>query len=680
MDHDRFLNREVSLLDFQERVLALGERQDLPLLERVNYAAIVSSNLDEFFQVRVAGLKEQVSAGVHGDAVETLAAIRPKVSELERRRDALVAKELLPALAEAGLRVIGWGDLSSEAQKELAETFEHDVFPVLTPLAIDPSHPFPFISNLSLNLGVLISEPGRNRKFARVKVPPSLPRFFAAPDDAGWLPIEHLIAAHTDRLFPGVAVDATHIFRVTRNADLALEEAEADDLLEAIETVLQFRRHSAAAVRVEVQAGIPSDVLDLLLENLHLDRADTFESETLLGLSSLWQFYGMDRPDLKSPPWSPTTPSRLAERGDEPVDIFAEMRRGDILVHHPYESFITSTSAFIAQAAADPSVLAIKQTLYRTSVQADPEFGGEADIVRSLISAAEAGKQVAVLIELKARFDEEANINWARMLESAGVHVVYGVTGLKTHAKIALVVRREAGTLRRYSHVGTGNYNPKTARIYEDLGLFTADPDVGADLSELFNTLTGFGREADYRKLLVAPRDLRPRILDRIREQADLGTEGRIAMKINHLVDRKVISALYEASGAGCEIDLNVRGICAIRPGVPGMSDNIRLRSVVGEFLEHSRVYKFGAGVEDAVYYTGSADMMPRNLDGRVEALIPITDNRLKHRVQEILDAGFEDDALAWTLTDDEWSKIPVALGTSVHVRLKEAALGRADK
>ncbi|NNK92277.1 MAG: polyphosphate kinase 1 [Acidimicrobiia bacterium] len=679
MTSDRFLNRELSLLDFQERVLALGERTDLPLLERVNYAAIVSSNLDEFFQVRVAGLKEQVSAGVHGDAASTLAAIRPKVRELESRRDALVAKELLPQLAEAGIHMIGWSDLGSDARAYMSEVFEHDVFPVLTPLAIDPSHPFPFISNLSLNLGVLVTTPDGDRRFARVKVPPSLPRFFAAPDDGGWLPLEHLIAAHTDRMFPGVTVDGLHVFRVTRNADLALEEAEADDLLEAIETVLQFRRHSAAAVRVEVEAGIPSDVLDLLLENLHLDREDVFECETLLGLSSLWQFFGMDRPDLKSPPWTPTTPSRLANRGDDRVDMFTEMRRGDILVHHPYESFNTSTAAFLAQAAADPDVLAIKQTLYRTSVQADPEFGGEAGIVRSLISAAEVGKQVAVLIELKARFDEEANINWARMLESAGVHVVYGVTGLKTHAKIALVVRREAGGLRRYSHVGTGNYNPKTARIYEDLGLFTADPDIGADLSELFNALTGFGREAEYRKLLVAPRDLRPRILDRIREQATLGTEGRIEMKINHLVDHKVIEALYEASNAGCSIDLNIRGICCIRPGVPGMSENIRLRSVVGEFLEHSRIYKFGAGVEEAVYYMGSADMMPRNLDGRVESLTPVTDPRLKHRIQEILDAGFEDDALAWTLTDDRWSKVPVVTATSVHARLKEAALSRAS-
>lgn len=678
MTSPRLLNRELSLLDFQERVLALGENPDLPLLERINYIAIVSSNLDEFFQVRVAGLKEQVSARVGGGAAETLEAMRPRVVELEQRRDAVFVKDLLPGLVEAGIRITGWDDLDSEAQSRMSKTFEDEVFPVLTPLAIDPSHPFPFISNLSLNLGVLVKSEDGERRFARVKVPPSLPRYLAAPDGSTFLPLEQLIAAHKDRLFPGVDVEGTYVFRVTRNADLAIEEAEADDLLEAIETVLQFRRHSAAAVRVEVEAGLPSDVLDLLLENLHLERSDAFESETLLGLSSLWQFYGMNRPDLKSPPWVPTTPARLADRGEERVDVFSEMRRGDILIHHPYESFRTSTGAFIAQAAQDPNVLAIKQTLYRTSVQADPEFGGEAGIVRSLITAAEDGKQVVVLIELKARFDEEANINWARMLESAGVHVVYGVAGLKTHAKIALVVRREAGGLRRYSHVGTGNYNPKTARIYEDLGLFTADQDIGSDLSELFNTLTGFGREAEYRRLIVAPRGLRGRILDRIREQAELGPNGQITMKINHLVDDEIIEALYAASSRGCPVDLNVRGICCIRPGVPGMSDTIRLRSVVGEFLEHSRIYKFGTGVEDAVYYIGSADMMQRNLNNRVEALTPITDVRLKHRIEEVLRAGFEDDALAWELRDDSWAKIPVSTGRSAHATLKEAALGRA--
>ncbi len=680
----RYLNRELSVLDFQDRVLGLAEDPDRPLLERAKFLAIVTSNLDEFFQVRVAGLQEQVLGGVTStppDGLtprEQLEAIRPAVESLNRRIDSAYVKELVPELGAAGIVITDFEQLSPAEREAMRAIFEEQVFPILTPLAVDPSHPFPYISNLSLNLAVLVRQAdGRGIRFARVKIPPNVPRFVELSGDR-FVPLEQIVGSHLGRLFGGLDVVDYFAFRVTRTADLAVEEEEADDLLEAMESVLRYRRLSARAVRLEVESDMPQNVLELLLDGLELDEHDVYRREAPLGLNTLWELYGIDRPDLKDEPWTPTTQPRLAEGGGRRVDLFAEIRRGDILVHHPYESFATSTGAFLAQAASDPDVVAIKQTLYRTSMPEDPALGGEESIVRSLIAAAEAGKQVAVLVELKARFDEAANINWARMLEAAGVHVVYGVHGLKTHAKVLLVVRREQGILRRYAHIGTGNYNPKTARIYEDLGLLTADDDIGADLTDLFNHLTGYAMPGDYRKLLVAPHWLRKRIVDRIREQAALGRDGHILMKINHLVDPEIIDELYAASGAGCTVQLIVRGICCLRPGVRGQSDNITVRSIVGKFLEHSRIYRFGQAGDEGVYYIGSADMMPRNLNGRVEDLAPVTDPRLKQRLQQILDVELADDALAWEMTADGWRKIPATEGIDAHETLQRLAIERA--
>ncbi len=680
----RYLNRELSVLDFQDRVLALAEDPHRPLLERAKFLAIVTSNLDEFFQVRVAGLQEQVLGGVTSTPPDGLTprrqleAIRTAVESLNRRIDSSYVKELVPELGAAGIVITDFERLAPSEREAMRATFEAQVFPILTPLAVDPSHPFPYISNLSLNLAVLVRQAdGRGVRFARVKIPPNVPRFVEL-SGGRFVPLEQIVGSHLGRLFGGLDVIDYFAFRVTRTADLAVEEEEADDLLEAMESVLRYRRLSARAVRLEVESDMPQNVLELLLDGLELDEHDVYRREAPLGLNTLWELYGIDRPDLKDEPWTPTTQPRLAERSGHRLDLFAEIRRGDILVHHPYESFATSTGTFLAQAAADPDVVAIKQTLYRTSMPEDPALGGEESIVRSLIAAAEAGKQVVVLVELKARFDEAANINWARMLEAAGVHVVYGVHGLKTHAKVLLVVRREQGTLRRYAHIGTGNYNPKTARIYEDLGLLTADDDIGADLTDLFNHLTGYAMPGDYRKLLVAPHWLRERIVERIREQAALGRAGHILMKINHLVDREIIDELYAASEAGCTVQLIVRGICCLRPQVRGQSDNITVRSIVGKFLEHSRIYRFGQAGDEGVYYIGSADMMPRNLNGRVEDLVPVTDPRLKRRLQQILDVELADDALAWEMTADGWRKVPVTEGIDAHETLQQLAIERA--
>jgi len=680
----RYLNRELSLLDFQYRVLALAEDPDRPLLERTKFVAIVSSNLDEFFQVRVAGLQEQVLGGVtkaSADGMspkEQLEAIREAVEELNRRLDSVYLKDLVPELAAAGIAVVDFDGLSPTERQTVGTIFEEQIFPVLTPLAVDPSHPFPYISNLSLNLAVLIRKPdGNGVRFARVKIPPNVPRFIEVTPGR-FVPLEQVVGHHLDRLFGGLEIVDHFMFRVTRTADLAVEEEEADDLLEAMESVLRYRRLSARAVRLEVESSMSQYVLDLLLDGLELGEQEVYRREAPLGLNTLHELAAIDRPDLEDPPWTPTTQPRLTGSGRRPVDFFDELRRGDILVHHPYESFATSTGAFVAQAAADPDVVAIKQTLYRTSTPEDPARGGEESIVRSLIAAAEAGKQVVVLVELKARFDEAANITWARMLEAAGVHVVYGVHGLKTHAKVLLVVRREHGVLRRYAHIGTGNYNPNTARIYEDLGLLTADGDIGADLTDLFNHLTGYAMPADYRKLLVAPETLRARLVERIREQADRGPEGRILFKINHLVDPDMIDELYAASQAGCRVDLIVRGICCLRPGVPGLSERITVRSIVGRFLEHSRIYRFGEPGARGIYYIGSSDLMQRNLNGRVETLVPVTDLGLKHRLQEILDVEMADDVLAWEMTPEGWRKVPTVEGIDAHETLQRLAIARS--
>ncbi|MBU1865668.1 MAG: polyphosphate kinase 1, partial [Actinobacteria bacterium] len=536
---------------------------------------------------------------------------------------------------------------------------------------------FPYISNLSLNLAVLVTNPKTGeQQFARVKVPQSLPRFIVLADQEHFVPVEQVIAAHIDRLFPGMDVAGHHPFQITRSADQALEEEEADDLLEAMESLLVARHRFSRAIRLEVGSDMPEDLRNYLVSKLAIDPAALYISDTPLALNGLWAIYGLDRPELKDDPWKPVTQPALADLDGRP--IFEAIRAGDLLIHLPYDSFSTSVQAFIAEAAADPGVVAIKQTLYRTSDPFDPALGGETSIVRSLMAAARAGKQVVCLIELKARFDEEANINWARMLEEAGVHVVYGVTGLKTHSKIALVVRREPDGLHRYSHVGTGNYNPKTATMYEDLGILTSDEEIGADLSELFNVLTGFSRQKKYRRLLVAPASLRRQLVQRIREQAARGSDGRIVFKLNHLVDPRIIDELYAASAAGVEIDLVVRGVCCLRPGVPGLSEHIRVRSIIGKYLEHSRIFRFGTG-EDVEYLIGSADMMQRNLNGRVEAVIPIKDSALQARLEEVLRVNLKDDLLAWTLfPDGSWTRVPPVEGINAHFRFEELALSRS--
>ncbi|MEJ7764747.1 MAG: RNA degradosome polyphosphate kinase, partial [Acidimicrobiales bacterium] len=623
---ERYLNREVSWLDFNARVLSQAEDTGLPLLERAKFLAIFANNLDEFFQVRVAGLKDQVAADVGVPSPDG----RTAGQQLQEVRTALLGlverhaagyEEVAANLSTHGIEVVRMDEVGEAERAGLDRVFHDRIFPVLTPLAVDPSHPFPYISNLSLNLAVIVEDPHSDqRRFARVKVPPLLPRFVAVPDagsDDGqprstFVPLEELIAAHLDQLFPGMEVVEHHAFRVTRNADLTLEDEEADDLLALVEIELR-RRRFGRAVRVEVGPSMTVEVRELLVRELELHPDDLYDVPGPLDLSGLFALCALDRPDLKDPPHNPATPRRLASSDDEPVDVFAVIRERDVLVHHPYESFGASVEAFIQQAAVDPDVLAIKQTLYRTS--------SDSPIVKSLIRAAERGKQVAALVELKARFDEQANVAWARALEQAGVHVVYGLVGLKTHSKTALVVRQEPDGIRRYVHIGTGNYNSKTARIYEDIGLLSADPDLGADLTDLFNLLTGYSRQTSYRRILLAPTTLRNRIVELIGGEAEAarrGRPGRVVFKLNSLVDPKVIEALYDASEAGVEVDLVVRGICCLRPGVPGLSERIRVRSLVGRFLEHSRIFAFGDGEDRPVrYLIGSADMMPRNLDRR---------------------------------------------------------------
>jgi polyphosphate kinase len=678
-DHPRLLNRELSWLDFDARVLALADMPSVPLLERAKFLAIFSSNLDEFFQVRVAGLKDQVAAGlgrVSPDGLEParqLDAIRARVEELLRHVDRIFLGEVNPGLAEAGIRLSDWGELDDEDRAFLVEFFERQVFPVLTPLAVDPSHPFPYISNLSLNLAVKVRDPETGeRRFARVKVPNLLPRFVVMPDGERYVALEQVIAQHLGSLFPGMEVSSHEAFRVTRNADLTLEEEEADDLLAAVEVELR-RRRFGKAVRLEISSSMDEETLDLLLRELELEPADVYTSDSPLDLGGLWDVWALPRPDLKDEPHTSVTPVSLAGTGDETPNLFARIRRGDVLLHHPYDSFTTSVTAFIRQAAIDPKVLAIKQTLYRTS--------SDSPIVAALIRAAERGIQVVALVEVKARFDEQANVTWARALEQAGVHVVYGLVGLKTHSKTALVVRQEDEGIRRYCHLGTGNYNERTARLYEDVGLLTCDPEIGADLTQLFNYLTGYGRQERFRKLLVAPGPLRPRLADLIAQEASAppGT-GRIIMKMNSLVDAEMIDALYAASSAGVEIDLIVRGICCLRPGVPGLSERIRVRSVVGRFLEHSRIFSFanGNGVGRPGYWIGSADLMPRNLDRRVEAVAPVDQPHLQERLQQVLDVNLADDELAWELlADGAWQKVPTTVGVNTHVALARLARDR---
>jgi len=677
---ERFSNRELSWLEFGARLLELAGDDRVPLLERCKFLAIFSEGLDEFFQVRVAGLKDQVDAGLRTRSAdglrpsEALRAIGARVTELVDRQSHIFLDSVVPALAEAGVRVADWSSLDDADRLHLTEAFNRQIFPVLTPLSVDPGHPFPYISNLSLNLIVRVGDPVSGvERVARVKVPPLLPRFVVMPDGERFVALEQIIAAQLATLFPDMVIGEHYAFRVTRNADLVLEEDEADDLLAAVEMELR-RRRFGRAVRLEVAADISDDMRDMLVHELDLGPEDRYEIAAPLDLGGLWGVYELDRPDLHEQAWAPMTPPRLANAGNEAADLFAVLRERDVLVHHPYDSFTTSVEAFIAQAAADPDVLAIKQTLYRTS--------GDSPIAASLIQAAEAGKQVAAVVELKARFDEQANISWARALEEAGVHVVYGLVGLKTHSKAALVVRREEDGIRRYCHVGTGNYNPRTARQYEDLGLLSADPELGADVGDLFNFLTGYSRYARYRKLVVAPMALRQRITELIESEAEAGPEGRITIKVNGLTDPEIIDSLYHASMAGVPIDLVVRGVCNLRPGVPGLSDTIRVRSIVGRFLEHSRIYRFGGtGTRPLTLLMGSADLMERNLDRRIEVLTPVTDPELQARVLEVLDLNLADDTNSWVLGPNEtWERVPTTEGISAQRRLQELARDRARR
>ena len=661
---DRFANRELSWLDFNARVLAQAEDRRIPLLERLKFLAIFAGNLDEFYMVRVAGLKRRLDMGLTVRSPdgrtprETLAAIGARVQELVQRLARCWLEDVEPALADAGIRVLHRDELDRTERDRLSEYFQAQVFPVLTPLAVDPAHPFPYISGLSLNLAVLVRDttgPTTAERFARVKVPNNVPRFVDVKDpraDFAYLPMEELIAAHLEMLFPGMEVVEHHVFRVTRNTDIEVEEDRDEDLLQALERELT-RRRFGPAVRLEVTDTITPRVLDLLVEEIVVAPEDVLQVPGMLDLASLWQIYDVDRPDLKDRPFVPSTPPRFAEN-ETAKSVFATLREGDVLVHHPYESFATSVQRFIEQAAADANVLAIKQTLYRTS--------GDSPVVEALIDAAEAGKQVVVLVEIKARFDESANIKWAKALERAGCHVVYGVVGLKTHCKTALVVRQEGGSIRRYCHIGTGNYNPKTARLYEDLGLFTADPDVGADLTDLFNVLTGYSRQRDYRSLLVAPHGMRSGIIERIHREIDharTGGSAYVQIKTNHLVDEETIDALYRASQAGVKVDLLVRTFCSIRAGVPGLSENIRVRSILGRFLEHSRiVYVENDG--ESEYLIGSADLMHRNLDRRVETMVRVEDPVAREHLRGMLDLAFADDVVAWELQPDgQWRRNP---------------------
>ncbi|MGH7685783.1 MAG: polyphosphate kinase 1 [Candidatus Dormibacteria bacterium] len=676
------INRELSWLDFNARVLALAESPSRPLLERARFLAIFSRNLDEFFQVRVGGLKQQVLLGVGQrspdglSAREQLRAIRIRVNEMVTRHSRCFTEDVSVGLEQAGVRICDWSVLEPDDRRHLGDVFRRTIFPVLTPLAVDPAHPFPYISNLSLNLAVEVEDDDNDQvRIARVKVPQILERFMSLPDGERFVPLEQVIAAHLDLLFPLMRIVGRHMFRLTRNADYELEGDEGEDLLEAVQTILQQRRRSPLAVRLEVASGTSDEVIELLKRELELDRDDVYTVAAPLDLGGLWDLYPrVDRPDLKYGDWRPVTPPALAAARTEAggtLDIFRALRHQDVLVHHPYEAFDASVEAFVEQAASDPRVLAIKQTLYRTSGRVSP-------MIDALTRASAMGKQVVALIELTARFDEQNNIGWAQLLEDAGVHVVYGIVGLKTHAKLTLVVRDEDSGIRRYCHLGTGNYNPVTARVYEDLGLLTSDPDIGADISDLFNLLTGYSRQRQYRRLLVAPLSMRAALLDAIHRQAHPG--GRITIKVNSLVDPGMIEALNAASQAGADVSLIVRGICGMRPGVPDISDRIKVRSLVGRFLEHSRIFRFGEAGDGAEYLAGSADLMPRNLDRRVEVLYPVTAPELRDRLDEILAINLEDDELAWDLhPDGHWTKVPHLRGVNAQHRFQELALERVQ-
>jgi polyphosphate kinase len=657
---NRLLNREYSWLDFNGRVLQLAADPNQRLLERVKFLAIFSSNLDEFFQVRVAALSDQAESQVASRSPdgrlpqEQLDEISRRVTTLVADQERLWLDDVHPALQQIDAGLVSWHDLSHESRADLSVWFEHQVFPVLTPLAVDPAHPFPYISSLSLNIAVLVNDPvtGEER-FARVKVPATLPRLVPVPGDSRMVLFEEVIAAHLPVLFPGMNVAGHWSFRVTRNADSdQSDDGEAEDLLAAVELELR-RRRFGRAVRLEVGRSMPNRVVDLLCDELDLSLIDVSRHDGPLDLSALFRLAARGSAELRDEPWRSVVPARLAEAAENGRDMFSVIADGDVMVHHPYDSFASTVGEFVRQAAEDPLTLSIKMTLYRTN--------GDSEIVRSLAQAAERGVQVVALVELKARFDEAANISWARMLEQAGAHVVYGLVGLKTHAKCVLVVRQEAEGIRRYVHIGTGNYNASTARLYEDFGVFSATPALADDLGQLFNHLTGYSRVPDYRQIVVAPEHLRSRLVELIAQEAQFGSAGRIVIKSNSVTDPQLIEALYAASAAGTQIDIIVRGISCLQPGVPGLSETIRVRSILGRNLEHSRVYMFSHGSTDGepLWMIGSADLMGRNLDRRVEVLLPVTAEAHQRRIAAVLEAQMADDTGSWTLNaDGQWYRM----------------------
>ena len=671
-----YFNRELSWLSFNARVMSLATDAKIPLLERVKYLAIYASNLDEFFQVRVAGLRDLVAAEVRvrtpdgRTPEEQLDAIRQAVQQLEVHRQ-VIFNQLLPQLHAHGVSILRYNELSPLDTRIVDVYFDEQVFPILTPLAVDPGHPFPYISDLSLNLGVRVRRPGEDRtRFARLKIPDTLDRLVKLSQPGQFIRIEDLIVAHLDQLFRGLTIEEYLAFRVTRNADLNYRDEEADDLLELVEMELR-RRRFGNAVRLEIGPSSSDSIRSLLRRELDVADSDIYVENAFLAMTDLWSLLKLDRPDLRDEDFSPVVPARVSQRSGEEVDIFDELRTRDLLVHHPYESFAASTQELIRRASTDSEVVAIKMTLYRTS--------SDSPIIRSLVHAAESGKQVAVLIELRARFDEKANIEWAKTLEQAGVHVTYGIAGLKIHAKITMVVRRESGHLVRYCHFGTGNYNQGTARLYADFGLLTSSEKLGAEVAILFNTLTGYGGEVSYDDLLVAPAGVRSGISDLIRQEMT-APNGRIILKMNSLVDPGIIGLLYEASQAGVDIDLIVRGICGLRPGVEGLSENIRVRSIIGRYLEHARVYHFGngGGVDEPATYMGSADLMPRNLDHRVEALVAISEPAVADQLVGILAMELEPNVQSWLLASDgSWARSTNPELLDLHTALEDEAIER---
>lgn len=656
----RYSDRELSWLAFNERVLDLArDTERIPLLERAKFLAIFSSNLDEFFMVRVAGLKRRIDAGVAVPSVagmlprELHDAILARTHDLVSEQSRVFAEEVRPGLVDEGIEILRWAELSDDEKGRMRTLFSERIFPILTPLAVDPSHPFPYIRGLSINLAVMLANPITGaEQFARVKVPSVLPRLVNL-GEGRFLPLEEIISRHLDQLFTGMHVLQHTTFRVTRNEDLEVEEDDAENLLFALEKELLRRKVGRPPVRLEVQDDISAEMLELLTRELDIRDKEVFRLPAPLDLTGLFSLADVDRDDLSYPNFLPITHPHLAEvETARPADMFAAIRRRDVLVHHPYDSFATSVQRFIEQAAQDPQVLAIKQTLYRTS--------GDSPIIDALVDAAEAGKQVLAVVEIKARFDEQANITWARLLERAGVHVVYGMVGLKTHCKLAMVIRDEGEGLRRYAHIGTGNYNPKTARQYEDLGLLTSNPIITEDVARLFNHLSGMTAEKRYRRLLVAPESIRSGIIDAIEREIDnkkAGLPAGVRIKVNSIVDERVIDALYRASRAGVPVDLWVRGICSIRPGVPGLSENIRVISILGRFLEHSRIFWFANGGRPMVAI-GSADLMHRNLDRRVEALVGLSNKQHVAEVEEMFDMAFDPGTVSWHLQDRTWTEV----------------------